>query len=388
MEDKMKFVAIGLAAALLISIFANFQSCNSRKAAELARDALKEENSSLSKKVKESIKEKKEIEEKLGALKGELDKLTKEKDDLASLRDELQKQYEALLKERDAMQEKLKGQIGEAREGLADSASSREESYWARVIKEKTDLSVQVDSLRSELERLRIANEQLKRDKDSLELDLKNLDRDKEALEQQVKGMDSISIDLVREKNSKMKIQDDLTAIKRENSSLRRQLRYMGSRKTYLENKLQKLQEDKESLQRQFDEMGTLLESKMYQMGDVKEKLKAIRSGEELETSEPKKDSVELPPIVVRPGSETPASAGRVLPDTQGIGRILEVNRESKFVVIDLGEDYGLKIGDAFHVYRSGKLVGTIEVVQARKGITACDIKEEKTPIKIGDIIK
>jgi hypothetical protein len=32
--------------------------------------------------------------------------------------------------------------------------------------------------------------------------------------------------------------------------------------------------------------------------------------------------------------------------------------------------------------------VGTIEVVQARKGITACDIKEEKTPIKVGDIIK
>lgn len=385
----MKFVAIGLAAALLISIFANFQSCNSRKAAELARDALKEENASLSKKVKESIKEKKEIEEKLGALKGELDKLTKEKDDLASLRDELQKQYEALVKERDAMQEKLKGQIGEARGGIADSASSREESYWARVIKEKTDLSVQVDSLRSELERLRIANEQLKRDKDSLELDLKNLNRDKETLEQQVKGMDSISIDLVREKNAKMKVQDDLAAIKRENSSLRRQLRYLGSRKTYLENKLQKLQEDKESLQRQFDEMGTLLESKMYQMGDVKEKLKAIRSGEELETSEPKKDSVELPPIVVRPGSEMPASAARASSsDTQGIGRILEVNRESKFVVIDLGEDYGLKIGDVFRVYRSGKLVGTIEVVQARKGITACDIKEEKTPIKVGDIIK
>ena len=388
MEDKIKFVAIGLAAALLISVFANFQSCNSRKAAELARDALKEENASLAKKVEDGIKDKKEIENKFGALKEELDKLAKEKDELASRRDELQKQYEALVKERDATQERLKDQIGEARQGVSESASSKEESYWAKVLKDKTDLSVRVEGLRSELERLKIANEQLKRDKGSLELDLKNLARDKEILEQQVQGMDSISIDLVREKNAKMKIQDNLAAVKKENSSLRRQLRYLGSRKTYLENKLQKLQEDKAALQRQFDEMGTMLESKMYQMGDVKEKLQAIRSGEEPETNEPKKESVELPPIVVRPGSEMPAPAERISAATEGIGRILEVNRESKFIIIDLGEDYGLKIGDIFHVYRSGKLVGTIEVVQARKGITACDIKEEKTPIKVGDIIK
>ncbi len=389
MEEKMKFIAIGLAAALLISIFLNFQSCISKKALELEKDTLKSENISLNKKVEETITAKKSIEDQLGALRIQIDNLAKEKGELISQKDELQKQYDALVKEREATASKLKTEVTEVQKEAA-VAPDRADAYWAGILKSKNDLALQVDSLRSELRSLKITNEQLERDKSALELDLNNLNRDKQSLEQQLASLDNMSLDLVREKNVKMKIEDDLTAIKKENSVLRRQVKYLNARKASLETKLQKLQEDKAALERRFNEMGALLENKMSQIGGIKEQLDTIRSGAgAAEATQPQaKESVELPPIVVRPQSEIPASPERIPPQTEGIAKVLEVNRKDNFIVIDLGEDYGLKIGDLFSVYRAGRLVGTIEVVQVRRGISACDIKNENTPIKVGDIIK
>jgi len=388
MEEKMKFIAIGLAAALLISIFVNFQSWGSKKAVVLERDTLKSENISLARKIQEGIKEKKGMEEQLNALRIDLDNLTKEKNSIIAQKDELQSQYAALVKDKDALTEKLKTQVNQAQQAQQGTTTTAEDTYWAGVLKTKNDLAVQLDNLRSELQRIKISNEQLQRDKAALELDLGNLTRDKDAVAQQIRSLDGMSVELVKEKNAKMKLEDNLSAVKKENSALRRQLKYLNARKANLETKLQKLQEDKTALQRQFNEMGSLLENKMSQMGDVKEKLAAIRSGGELESAEPLKESVELPPIVVRPQSEMPAAPERIPSQTEGIARVLEVNRENRFVIIDLGEDYGLKIGDLFQVYRAGKLIGTIEVVEVRRGITACDIKKENTPIKVGDIIK
>ena len=57
-------------------------------------------------------------------------------------------------------------------------------------------------------------------------------------------------------------------------------------------------------------------------------------------------------------------------------------------MVIDLGKDSGIKLGDTFKVYREDKTVATLEVIQARQSISACDIKEEITAIKAGDIVR
>ena len=56
-------------------------------------------------------------------------------------------------------------------------------------------------------------------------------------------------------------------------------------------------------------------------------------------------------------------------------------------MVIDLGQDSGIKLGDTFKVYREDKTVATLEVIQARQSISACDIKEEIRPIEVGDIV-
>ena len=87
-----------------------------------------------------------------------------------------------------------------------------------------------------------------------------------------------------------------------------------------------------------------------------------------------------------------PGSASTFNPDKQGgeesSGRILAVNRESNFVIIDQGENTVAKLGDIMQVYRDGNNIATIEVIQVRPNISACDLKKESQSVKIGDRVK
>jgi len=92
--------------------------------------------------------------------------------------------------------------------------------------------------------------------------------------------------------------------------------------------------------------------------------------------------TVELSPIVV---------VGKQDETAQGLtGRVLSVNKENEFIVIDLGENSGAKVNDKFNVYRDNKYIATIEVIQMRQDISASDIRETAVgqEIKIGDIVK
>jgi hypothetical protein len=70
------------------------------------------------------------------------------------------------------------------------------------------------------------------------------------------------------------------------------------------------------------------------------------------------------------------------------VGRILSTDLANNFVVIDLGEDAGVSMGDVFKVSRDGEEIGSIEVIQVRNTISACDIKKKTTTFKIGDTVK
>ncbi len=98
---------------------------------------------------------------------------------------------------------------------------------------------------------------------------------------------------------------------------------------------------------------------------------------------EEEKESVELPTIVVRPQPESSAQESKEVS-----GNILAINKDNSFVIIDLGLDTGIKVGDTFQVQRDNKFIATIEVIQARKNISACDIKKETEPIKVGDSVR
>lgn len=398
MEQKAKFIIVGLIGVAVIFVFLFLQTFNAKQLVIKERDSLKNENASLTSRADKLSKELRDAQSKVSSLQAELDVISGE-------RDELQKKYEIANKTKEELIEKL--QQGQAAPVMPQE---RSDEYWAGILKEKTELQMGLDNIRNELKTAQVKNEELLRDKSTLELDITNLKRQTEELQHQIeynkKVMDTIAQELVWEKNGKMKIEENIKPLKKENAIISRQLKGVNKQKMDLERKLQRLQEDKTNLGQKVSDMETMLVDKISQINELKEELEAIReeaqrSGRQPKeiSSEEKKESVELPPIIVRPQENaevttvpptaaipTPEEAVAETPKFKG--NILTVNKDSNFVIIDLGEDAGIKVGNTFQVERGGQPVAIIEVIKTSKSVSACDIKEQNIPIKVGDVIR
>ena len=388
---KLKIVIIALAAFLGITVFAYVQTYRAQKLAEEERDSAKKDNEALSKKIDQSLQENKGLQNKISAVSKDLAATNQEKIDI-------QKRYETVAKEKEALLARLSelknlkektaaaAAQEQAGERVAPVQSGLEDAYWAGILRVKTDLEVQLGSIRGELKNIQINNEQLMREKSNLELDVKNLSRQTQELRQKAeydqKVSDSLAQELVREKNSKSQIESSAKLVKSENVVLRRQLRSLSDRKVDLERKVADLQMKSKGLEESYAKMETILKDKLFQVDDMKKQLGMGERGFSISEDAGLKESVELPPIVVRSSQGSPSEA------LEQQGEVLLVNKENNFVVVNLGDNVGLKVGDSLRVYRDDKAIATIEVIQLRKNFSACDIKSEQAPIKIGDKIK
>ncbi len=90
---------------------------------------------------------------------------------------------------------------------------------------------------------------------------------------------------------------------------------------------------------------------------------------------------VELDPIVVNPdkmADENNASAVMS-------GRILSVDKDVEFVIVNLGSKDGVKVGDQLSVYHAKKMLGDIKITRVQAEMSAADLV---SPLAINDINK
>ena len=383
MEAKAKFIIFGLIGLSIVGFVLFIQTLNSKQLILRERDELKKDNTVLNGKIDNLENSLRDYENKIGLLNKELDRSSREKQ-------EVERKLDLVNRERVELVEKLKSRpVEQPVTPQPQALPSGTDAYWAGILKAKTDLELQLGNLRNDFRATQISNEQLQREKSTFELDINNLKREstdlKRQLEYNQKIMDSVTQELVRERNDKIKIQEAFTSIRNENTILTRQLKSINERKVNLEKKLQELQEKNAAIERKFTEMQSMLTEKVSQISAFKEEIEAIRTGAKTQAPQEKKESVELPPIVVRPQSETSNAQAAA---TTLTGKILAINKDTNFVIIDLGEEAGINVGDSFQVYRDDSSIATIEVIQTRKNIAACDIKKESAPVKIGDTVR
>ncbi|MGE5197909.1 MAG: hypothetical protein ACM3IL_05330, partial [Deltaproteobacteria bacterium] len=257
------------------------------------------------------------------------------------------------------------------------------------ILKSKTELELQIQNVRRELKNVQITSDQLQKEKSALALEVKNLTREKSDLKRQLdynqKMMDSIGVELVREKNDKFQIQENLKPVKEENRYLRAQLQALINRKAALEKKLLDWEDKGNTLNNRLSEMESMLKEKSLQIDTLK---REIESGGKAGPGT-KKEPVELPEIVVRPQAPEEIPVPAVMPESNALtGKVLAVNHDNNFVIIDLGDDAGVNVGNTFTIYRDGSGIASVSVIQTRKNISACDIKREGSPIKVGDIVR
>ncbi|MDD2680157.1 MAG: hypothetical protein PHO03_05125 [Candidatus Omnitrophica bacterium] len=385
MEQRVKLIIAGLVIFTLVCLVLFMQTFSVRQGLIRERDDLKVENKVLNTKVDKLNSAIRSYETKITSLNQDLEGISAQREDL-------EKKYAALAKEKEELEEKLKEQASRqvAITPQEVTAPQTPDEYWAEILKTKEELELQLNSLRSDFKSLKINNEQLQREKESFGLDLNNLKRENEDLKRQIdysqKLMNSIAQELVREKNDKVQIQNNYKTVKGENSLLTRQVQSLNSRKINLDKKIQELEESKETLGRRISEMEKMLTGGVAQLSDLQQQLPEIKSDAKTEVAKGR-DSVELPAIVVRPFPEgavnKAGSAGASAPS-----KIVAVNRDNGFVIIDAGQEAGLSVGDALKVYRGDKPIASIEVIQVRRNISACDLKREAEAVRIGDAVR
>lgn len=390
MDQKMKFVVIGLIVFSVICLFLFMQATSQQQTLLRETNDLKTENTTLMNKVTQ-------LENELKDNQGKIDSIRTERDKGAQILKDLQSKLDLISKSRDELVEKLRKLSRERHEAINNQqqqqvvavAPENTDAYWGSILKSKADLEMQLASMQEGLIKLQISNESLQRQKNILEIDVSRLNNEKKDLLRQLdynqKLLDSMSQEVVREKNDKVAIRDNFKTVKAENDLLSRQLKSLNSRKETLDKKVQELQEGKSTVDKRLSEMEAMLADKISQIDSLKNELDLIRSGKPGVVSDRKREAVELPAIVVR---SSPSSSRDQAEIPEFLGKILAVNTDNNFVVIDLGVSSGVTVGDQFNVYREGKFVGSITAIQVRDSISACDIKRVNTALKIGDNVK
>jgi myosin heavy subunit len=157
--------------------------------------------------------------------------------------------------------------------------------------------------------------------------------------------------------------------------SLAAELEQLNTTKSDLEGKLNQAQEDTKKVQDQLNELSS-------QKVELESKIKELES---------KTQGVELGKIVVNPegaSSETkevpaePISEQVETPPLGKEGKVLVVNKDYNFVVLNLGSKDGIDIGNTFTVYNNNKDIGDVKVEKvhesmAAAGFVSSDMKDK-----------
>jgi len=370
--------------------------------AQKKAEALAKEKEEIAQRIEDALAAKEDLMGEVDDLTGQIEDfkdriayVTDKIEKITAEKDEWKNRYQEVQAERDDAIAKLQEKPTPAAPVVISQTAKQEpneelESYWADVLKEKAELGLRVSDLEAELSESSMEMEELKKKNTDLELEVSYLRNERDEIEQKAKRtqemIDNLSVDLVREKNNKNFIDEHLEKIKDENLSLRSQVKELGALKVVLEKSVSKLQSDKNKIQKRLEETEMVVQSRIDEVSDIRRDIDRKLSG-----SQPQE--IILPPIIVNGNATNTLSSGEPMMPTpevsfESAGSIININQENNFVIIDVGETSGVKIGDTYSVYRGSQYIGELEVIQVRRDISAADIKQQSMPLQTGDTIK
>ena len=112
----------------------------------------------------------------------------------------------------------------------------------------------------------------------------------------------------------------------------------------------------------------------------------------------PEQPTVELDKVMVSGGTGTDlsASSGVVMPistasiGAEADGQVVVINREYDFIVMNLGKNHGVSVGQEFQVARGGEVLGRVKVEKVYDELSAAAIlpDSKKNNMKEGDSVR
>ena len=275
----------------------------------------------------------------------------------------------------------------------ADSAKQQaDESHWAEVFKQKAALEIEIDKSKKALDESAIQIVELKKQATEMQLVIDKLTSERDDIVRKIKYgedlADNLSIELARAKNDQKFTADHAEKLTIENTNLQAKVKQLTSTKFSLEKTISRLSDDKENIQRKLIESESVIQSRIDDIWKIKQnidqRVQSMPTGNE--------NQVELAPIVVNANAPSDSSSIPVddvpAEKTKEQAHIVSINSDNNFVIIDMGEKDGIKMGDTFRAYRGSKEIARLEVIQLRRDIAAADIKKKTMQLQVGDLVR
>jgi chromosome segregation ATPase len=364
-----------------------------------------QENSELNKRAKLAEQQVGNLQKQVTDISDERDKwkdrienVQRERDDImAKLQDLTKKQQDAeteLASYKEKASKNTQPEVDNpAGDGMAQNVNETprnptDEQYWAKVLQDKAALQVKVENLQQELSKNATELIDLKQTSENLKIQLDALNHDKDELSRDIKYkadmINNLSLELARARNDKKFIADNFEKLNTENKDLRGELKKLVTSKGSLEKSIVKITEDRNQMQKQLEGTEGVIQSKIDEIWEIKNSIdETFQNARQVSSSS---NEVELPPIVVNSSGAVNNNPGTINPGING--KVVSINPENNFVIVDLGEKSGVNVGDSLSVYRDSKYIGKLEVIQVRKDISAADIKDQWAKIQVGDVIR
>lgn len=303
------------------------------------KDRLNERLSSSENEIKVLNAEKEKLKTEREDLQAEIKKIFRDIKRKKKEYKDIEQKYKSALAKQDSLSKQLKKTIGEKIVLKKEIENLRSEPFLAKILEEKT--------------RLTLAQEDWKKEKEKL--------------------VQALTKKLLAQEKKKFSLEERLNELKQS---------------------LEVAQRDKQKLRKQIASIVKLFEQNL-------EKISEVKSAKQLSDEITRiKDSlafglkgIELPTVVVRAEKPTQIQQTSTIEEAGTIrkkiaqirGEIIQINKQHNFVIIDLGINKGFKKGALLAVYRDGQKIGEIRIIELRKEVSAADIVDSKKEIKIGD---
>ncbi|MFH0755019.1 MAG: hypothetical protein V2A70_10690 [Candidatus Omnitrophota bacterium] len=273
------------------------------------------------------------------------------------------------------------------------------ENYWAGILRQKAGLEIELQKMKDVLSNSNVQMAELKKNSSDLELEVGRLRNEKNEVIRKIKYgedlADNLSVELARARNEQKISQDRAEQMLAENQQLRLDIKQLTSTKVALEKSIANLSEEKSAIEKKLIETENIIQGRIDEIWQIK---KDIDVRFDNRVGAQSGSQVDLAPIVVgvdknQAVKETPSSgrsAGKaaVSSSRKLQGSVVSINDENNFVIVDLGEKSGIRVGDSFRVYHGGAHIGSVEVIQVRQDISAADIKQKISAFSVGDTVR
>ncbi|MFA5271399.1 MAG: hypothetical protein WC412_03540 [Candidatus Omnitrophota bacterium] len=325
-------------------------------------------------------RERQTFEEKIQTINAQLDSISKERDEWKKKSDDMSRERDALVEK---LKEKQKVEVVQTQAVVQSVASTpASEEYWADFVKVKAGLEIKVEDLNKQLSDTRMKLSEFERSNKELTLKIDEISKEKERvvkdMEIKERTMNIMSRDLVSEREARKIAMEELAKLRSDNVGYKRELVMLNKEKVRLQGNMKDVVEKRDTLEQKISGVENVMKDQSLDMEQFQKELRTtIKGSNGVATRET--TSVELPPIVVKSGS-----------GPRGLrGEVLAVNPEEKFIVVNLGEASGVGPGNQLKVLRRNKEIGSVEIIETRKDISAADIKNVAPGVNIqeGDMV-